>query len=201
MHTPLPSILIALSLAACSEPPATWPDDDWGPLRAPPEVIRLAEPLLASLPSGQDPARARRQFLGRFLDGLRLPDLHQEFAAGADPIFVQAFLLGQDYRRRNAGRLDLVMRGFGYEPKTVDGDYHVGFESSTLRPSEDSNAYWWVNTMADIHLPWPKQAAGIDLDRSMRVRATGYLSAPGSYGHLSAYRHEFLAMTMVPLGK
>lgn len=37
--------------------------------------------------------------------------------------------------------------------------------------------------------------------RSMRVRATGYSSSPGHYGRLNQYERQFLAMTMVPLGK
>lgn len=201
MHAALPSILILWSLAACGKPPVAWPDDASGPMNMPPEVILLADPFLASQPERQNLPRARRDYRGQFLYGLMHPDQRRDFEAYAAPLFVQPFLLGQEYRRKNAARLDEVMRGFGYEPKSVEGEYTVGFESSVLRPSQEYGGSWWLEHMAVIQLPWPKEEPGLRVCRSMQVRATGYLSSPGHYGHLGASHREFLAMTMVPLGK
>lgn len=194
-------LLIVSSFAACGKDVVTWTDPDLGPQTAPAEVVRQADALLAALPATEQPL-ARRLYMYQFLRGFMLPDLHQEFAANAAPHFVQSFLAGQDYRRKHAGRLDAAMRGFGYEPKTVEGEFAVGFEWCCLRFAGQPGHSWWVEYMADIRLPWPKEEdPGMGLGRSMQVRATGYLSPPGGYGHLNQYERQFLATQMEPLPK
>lgn len=189
----------------------------------PAAVLSLAEAYIDSLTAWRlylDRDATRDEFLAGFLDGFvhprsrllritgELRDVHPgdsispvlETLGGfvVEPVqaeqgpYWHGNLAGQEYRLANPTKVRETMEGFGYAFTEVEGIWTVGFEHSGLYPADHpERGMWWLSqleeTESNIPDPWKIPEAGV------HVRASGYLSPAGQYGHLGNYRHEFYA--------
>ncbi len=158
---------------------------------APPEVVRLADAYVTSLPQQESAAHAkeiRNDFTTRFFRGFINPD---GSISGGTSAGRAGFNAGQQYRRSNPDKLKQTMEGFGYAATNAQGIWAVGFEHSGFRPDGHSGREWWL-------APLPVAGAAGAVDHLVprqggRVRISGFLSPRGQYGHLGTYEHEFFA--------
>jgi hypothetical protein len=158
---------------------------------APPEVLRLADAYISSLPHQPDAPQTndiRAEFVRWFFWGF--VDPNSEVSSGPPSATLAGLKAGKQYRRSNPEKLKQTMEGFGYTVTNAQGTWTVGFEHSGFRPDGHSGREWWLSLL-------PVEG-GSPIDQAVpagggRVRISGFLSPKGQYGHLGGYDHEFFA--------
>lgn len=160
---------------------------------APPAVLRLADACVDSL-AGQKPPdgdHIREDFIRHFFRGFTMPGATMR---GGTEAGRRGFLAGQEFRRANPTRVRETMEGYGYTATEAEGTWTVFFEHSGFRPDSQPRQTWWLSYLGDTRSNIPK---GMEIpEGGVHIRAAGFLSPSGHYGHLGGYDHEFFATTI-----
>lgn len=149
---------------------------------APDFVQRLADEQLD--PASPEHQKQYRQYTRAFFHGYVDPDggIYSD-----DPTFQAGLAAGTDYRRNQPSSLAKVLAVYGYKPIISAGRFSFGLEEMSFVPVGQPSKRWWLTSGL---------LGGSSVSRFSSCRqgtVTGYLSAPGRYGHLGAYDHELIA--------
>jgi hypothetical protein len=160
-------------------------------------VTALAEKyVVASMPTPERAAVFEKYAL-HFFRGFQSPTYAPE--SPKPGIETAAFADGQAYWRDYPTQRGEIFLGFGYVPIVSEGTWLRGFEWSRFSPDGLRTDTWWLSTenVASSNVP-PRKGTYTWL--TTRVRVTGYLSQPGHYGHMSAWRRELIAQSIELIG-
>lgn len=190
--TPIALALLTSSLISAGQnagTPSATPLHKFSPVPA--VVDRLADSHFSSL-AGQDRANEdalRRDFSSGFFDGFT--SLVGTIYGGTEAR-QRGFLAGQEYRRNNPTRVKETMEEFGYSAVETEGDWTESFETKLFRPRNQPKQSWWFSCMG---LGRPDIPKGMKIQH-VHIRAVGFLSPSGHYGHLGGYDHQFFATSI-----
>lgn len=105
-----------------------------------------------------------------------------------------AYTKGQACWREHPGERDDIFKGYGYTPVATDGYWAFGPELSSFVPVEMPSEKWWMTSFGQIK--WrergPNLAPGFV---ATPIHIVGYVSPPGTHGHLGQYDREVLVMS------
>lgn len=162
-----------------------------------PEAVRaLADAYVASM-EPEVPVRRpdpRSRYVSSFFSGYTQLD---GSIITTDKVSAAGYHAGQAYRRDHPGTLSEIMHGFGYVWVEAEGTLGIDREYSGLA-LRYTREVWWFD---------PMRGPGADegsLTRPLKrgpMRVVGFLSPRGRYGHRSAFRHQFLAMSIMPVSE
>lgn len=110
----------------------------------------------------------------------------------------EAYTEGQAYWREHADERDAIFAEYGYVRVEREGVLSIGFERSCFIQAGSAEE-WWFGSLGGEKWSDLRPGQPNPFDRA-RIRATGYLSSPGQYGHLGAYRRDFLVMSFAIMG-
>lgn len=108
----------------------------------------------------------------------------------------RAYLAGQAANREaDEARFRALLLGFGYTEITTEGTWRRSFEINDFRSVDHPDESWSL-THDRVTLPKNLNNRG---PLGSRVRAKGYLSPMGHYGHMGGARRELIATTIMSL--
>ncbi len=87
------------------------------------------------------------------------------------------------------------MEGFGYRAVEAEGEWTEGFETRIFRPRNQPKEVWWFHYMGISRADIPK---GMAINH-IPIRAVGFLSPAGHYGHFGSGDHQFYATSITLL--
>lgn len=182
----------ALPLLICAALVAHAADRDLPALlepKVPAVVVKLAEAYAKSHPAGNGDWST---FESTFFTGFTQPNVTIVQPNDAQK---RGFEAGKSYRKANPEKVKEILEGYGYEAIEVKGTYRHAFEISEFRSEKNPDERWWVSELQEEG----KWVARDDLGRMgerVQVVVKGYLSPPGSYGHMGSGSRELIAQSI-----
>jgi hypothetical protein len=179
-------------------------------------IIKLADEAIVA--DGSEAMRnreiSRTTFAGAFLGGYANPD--STIPVNAERYFSRmngkGWDAGKAYRRAHPDSVAQIMHEYGYKEFEGTGAWTYGFEAGGFQPdgvaeASASSQYWCWDLGFVRNADLDEQLGRIvrrdrDLAQNVtvRVHVKGYVSAPGSFGHMDLCQRQLYAVSITADG-